>query len=392
MEKIYRESLTSSLQKHKNVPVVKIIIGMQMTGKKLLLEAYKNKIIKDGHPSENIIERTYSVFDESNKLQAKNIMIDISGELENKNNSVLFVHEIQNIKDWQDILLDLIDAYDTDIYMTSSRKIDSDQLEKLKGRYVIIDCTTLSFSEYLEYLNIDKIDSSVKDQLESYMFNGGLPIITDLKINNPSTLKNLARGIFSDIVFSQICPHHPIANYETFYRVYNYILDNLGTPFSVNKISAYMKQENQNIAIETIYAYLEWLEEACLINRVYRYDLKANLKLKTQSKYYLCDTIFYPNSNTKPIAENIIYLELKRRGFNVYIGKFGTSEISFFGQKRNDKIYIQILDNNHENNKIDTLSKINDHYPKYFITLDPKQTGSYNGIPIIHLSNFLLNH
>ena len=249
----------------------------------------------------------------------------------------------------------------------------------------------------MDFNNVDKISPDAKSYLTQYMMVGGFPITAALHAE-PEAAKQIAEGIYTSTVMSCISPFHVVSNQETFNRIFKYIIENLGTPFSVNKIAGAMKQENRSVALETIYTYIDWLEEAYLIKRCQRFDLRTRTVLKTQSKFYLSDTsllntLYTSKEPTEAIVENVLLLELRRRGYETYIGKLGSHEISFYGIKRNDKIYIQVLGNDDASTKQTmALTKINDHYPKFIITTDPKKTGNVSGIPIIHLADFLLGN
>ncbi|MBQ9790056.1 MAG: ATP-binding protein [Clostridia bacterium] len=393
-----RKNITKQILKHKDVPVVKLITGIRRAGKTTLLENIKTELITSGVSEENIIKRAFSLFKNEDPLSTKQVFKELAEELENKSKCYLLLDEIQILPDWQDLALDLIDAFDADIYATTSYEISDTNLSKLKGRHAIIHVHPLSFAEFLEFKGIDKIDPSTKDIVMDYLKFGGFPLITKL-CNNDQIIEamQISEGIYSSIVSLTLNPIHMITSEESFGRVFKYISNNLGNNFSVNKISETLKSEKRSIAIETIYAYMDWLEEVFLTKRCYRYDLKTHTELKTQSKCYLADTSFYhedpQSSNIKARIENTVFLELSRRGFKTHVGKFGKDEISFVGTKRNEKIYVQILDDNTPNtNSGIILTKINDHYPKYIITLDKTKTGNLSGIPIVHLADFLLEN
>ena len=393
-----RKNITKQILKHKDVPVVKLITGIRRAGKTTLLENIKTELITSGVSEENIIKRAFSLFKNEDPLSTKQVFKELAEELENKSKCYLLLDEIQILPDWQDLALDLIDAFDADIYATTSYEISDTNLSKLKGRHAIIHVHPLSFAEFLEFKGIDKIDPSTKDIVMDYLKFGGFPLITKL-CNNDQIIEamQISEGIYSSIVSLTLNPIHMITSEESFGRVFKYISNNLGNSFSVNKISETLKSEKRSIAIETIYAYMDWLEEVFLTKRCYRYDLKTHTELKTQSKCYLADTSFYhedpQSSNIKARIENTVFLELSRRGFKTHVGKFGKDEISFVGTKRNEKIYVQILDDNTPNtNSGIILTKINDHYPKYIITLDKTKTGNLSGIPIVHLADFLLEN
>lgn len=398
MQNTKRKTLLKQIFKHKNVPVVKIITGTRRAGKTTLLEGIKTELEKSGVDTTNIITKTFSIFKTEDPISASDVAKELSSFLENKTKCYVLLDEIQVLPDWQDMVLDLIDAFDADIYVTSSYSLSNDTLAKLKGRYAIINIYTLSFEEYLEFKNTDKIDPQKDELVMDYIKFGGFPLITKLcNKDNFGEAMQIAEGIYSSIISLTLNPLHTISSEESFGRVFKYISNNLGKNFSVNKIAETMKSEKRSIAIETIYSYMDWLEEVYLTKRCYRYDMRAHTELKTQSKCYLADNSFFHENpqapNTKARVENTVFLELLRRGFKVHTGKLGKDEISFVGSKRNDKIYVQILDDTDTTKNAGlVLTKVNDHYPKFIITTDKTRTGNLSGIPIVHLSDFLLGN
>ena len=203
---------------------------------------------------------------------------------------------------------------------------------------------------------------------------------------------------YNSVITSDITKRHNIVNFDLFNRVVKFIIENVGKTFSANSIVKFLKGEGRALSVESIYNYLEWLEKAFVIYRCRRYDLQGKSVLKTQEKFYLADqSLKYciMGFNPKSIAsmlENIVYFELKRRGYEVYIGKLGTKEIDFVAIKRDERIYVQVCRTLPENSdrEIGNLLTIKDQYPKYVVTLDELSTGNVNGVKIIHLFDFLL--
>ena len=266
----------------------------------------------------------------------------------------------------------------------------------LTGRYVSIPIYTLSFKEYLNF----KADSnsSQKELLEEYIRFGGFPIIA-LTEYEPASAYQIVNGIYHTVVSRDIVNRHRINRQDLFDRVVKYIIENIGKTFSANSISSFLKNEHRKISVESIYNYLRWLEQAFVIYPCERYDLQGKSILKTQEKYYLSDIslkyalLGYNRKMLDGVMENIVFLELKRRGYEVYIGKNGTKEIDFIAIRRDEKLYVQVCVQLPENSdrEIGNLMEIKDHYPKYVVTLNEMDTGIDNGIRIVHLKEFLLS-
>ncbi|MCR4663544.1 MAG: ATP-binding protein, partial [Endomicrobiaceae bacterium] len=238
---------------------------------------------------------------------------------------------------------------------------------------------------------------SIKDNFEQYIKTGGFPLIALENFEQQSAYQ-IVSDIYNSVITRDISRRHQIKRQDLFDRVVKFILENIGQTFSANSILKFLKNEYRTISVETIYNYLKWLEDAFIIYKCQRYDLQGKAVLKTQEKYYLADVSLkysimgYNGNMVSSSLENIVYLELKRRGYAVYIGKKSAKEIDFVAQKRDEKIYVQVCDKIPEQSDRETnnLLEIKDNYPKYIVTLDNLATGNENGIKIIHITDFLL--
>lgn len=210
----------------------------------------------------------------------------------------------------------------------------------------------------------------------------------------------IVEGIYNSVITNDITRRHSIMNFDLFNRVVRYIIENVGKTFSANSIVKFLKSEGRPLSVEAVYNYLDWLEKAFVIYRCRRYDMQGKSVLKTQEKFYLTDSSlkycimgFNPKS-IAAILENIVYFELRRRDYEVYIGKNGTKEIDFVAVRRDERIYVQVCRTlpEHSDREVTNLLEIKDHYPKYVVTLDELASGNINGIRIIHLADFLLSN
>ena len=253
----------------------------------------------------------------------------------------------------------------------------------------------MSFSEYLKFKS--KSQLSKRELLNKYIRFGGFPVVA-LNEYESNTAYQIVNGIYYTVVSRDIVNRHRIHKQELFDRVVKYVVENTGKTFSANSISKFLKSENRQLSNESIYNYLRWLEQAFIIYPCRRYDLQGKNILKTQEKYYLADVslkyaLFGYNRNMlDAVMENIVYLELKRRGYDVYVGKLGSKEIDFVGILRDEKIYVQVCAQLPENSDRETanLKDIPDNYPKYVVTLNDLDVGNDEGIKIVHLQDFLL--
>ncbi len=265
----------------------------------------------------------------------------------------------------------------------------------LSGRYVSIPVYTLSFAEYLDFKSSSTL--SKKELFNEYIRFGGFPIIALGNFDERSSYQ-ITEGIYNSVITNDITRRHNITNYDLFNRVVRYVVENVGKTFSANAIVKFLKSEGRALSVESVYNYLSWLEKAFVIYRCQRYDLQGKSVLKTQEKFYLADSslkycmlAFNPKS-IAAMLENIVYFELRRRGYDVYIGKNETKEIDFVAVRRDERVYIQVCRNlpDDSDREVANLLEINDHYPKYLVTLDELATGNIDGVKIVHIVDFLL--
>ena len=394
---IIREEYLKKLFTYMDAPIIKILAGIRRCGKSTILEMLHKELISKGIDESNIICKRYTSFEIDDCYTAKDMYNDIKKEMINDNKYYLLLDEVQEIDGWEKAINSLLEDTNADIYVTGSNsKLMSSEISTyLTGRYVLIPVYPLSFKEYLDFKSSNT--KSKKDLLNEYIKFGGFPIVALGNYDEQSAYQ-IVEGIYNSVITSDITKRHNIVNFDLFNRVVKFIIENVGKTFSANSIVKFLKGEGRALSVESIYNYLEWLEKAFVIYRCRRYDLQGKSVLKTQEKFYLADqSLKYciMGFNPKSIAsmlENIVYFELKRRGYEVYIGKLGTKEIDFVAIKRDERIYVQVCRTLPENSdrEIGNLLTIKDQYPKYVVTLDELSTGNVNGVKIIHLFDFLL--
>ena len=394
---IIREEYLKKLFTYMDAPIIKILAGIRRCGKSTILEMLHKELISKGIDKSNIICKRYTSFEIDDCYTAKDMYNDIKKEMINDNKYYLLLDEVQEIDGWEKAINSLLEDTNADIYVTGSNsKLMSSEISTyLTGRYVLIPVYPLSFKEYLDFKSSSA--KSEKELLNEYIKFGGFPIVALGNYDEQSAYQ-IVEGIYNSVITSDITKRHNIVNFDLFNRVVKFIIENVGKTFSANSIVKFLKGEGRALSVESIYNYLEWLEKAFVIYRCRRYDLQGKSVLKTQEKFYLADqSLKYciMGFNPKSIAsmlENIVYFELKRRGYEVYIGKLGTKEIDFVAMKRDERIYVQVCRTFPENSdrEIGNLLAIKDQYPKYVVTLDELSTGNVNGVKIIHLFDFLL--
>ena len=393
---IKRPSYINEISKFIDVPIVKILAGVRRSGKSTILEMIKEELLSRGILSERIISRKYNEI-ELDDMTSKEMYNDLKEAVSNKGRCYLFLDEIQEVKGWEKVVNTLFEGYNVDIYITGSNsKLMSSEISTyLSGRYVLIPVYTLSFKEYITFKGLEGSDKN--KSFEEYLQYGGFPIIGVSDFDTRSAYQ-IAEGIYAAVITRDISKRHKIRDKELFDRVVKYIIENVGKTFSANSIVNFLKSENRKLSVESVYNYLKWLGEAFIIYPCQRYDMQGKSVLKTQEKYYLSDiAIKYSKMgfNSKMIAsmlENIVFLELKRRGYDVYIGKNNLKEIDFVATRFEEKIYVQVCRSIPEDDDREAanLLEIRDNYRKYLVTMDSLAKGNYEGIEIVNIADFLL--
>ena len=395
---IIRPHYLNILKTYRDIPLVKILAGIRRCGKSTILEMLKNDLIENGIAPDHIISMRFTSEELDKIINDKDMYQSIKNSMHDDGRYYLLLDEVQEINGWEKAVNSLLENYNTDIYVTgsNSRLMSGEISTYLTGRYISIPVFTLSFAEYLEFKKSDP--RSHRELLSDYLRLGGFPIVALGNFDEQSAYQ-IVEGIYNSVINSDITKRHNITNFDLFNRVVKYIIENVGKTFSANSITKFLKNEGRSLSVETVYNYLTWLEKAFVIYRCQRYDLQGKSILKTQEKFYLADsslkyciTGFNPQS-VASMLENIVYFELLRRGYDVYIGKNGTKEIDFAAVKRDDRIYVQVCRSlpAGSDREISNLLDIKDHYPKYVVTLDEFASGNINGVRLVHLADFLLD-
>lgn len=394
---IARPDYIEKLKPFIDVKLVKVLAGIRRCGKSTILEMLRNELIARGVEASHIINRKYTDEDYDKAFTSKQMFEELESLIVDGHRYYFLLDELQEIEGWERAVTDLLENRNTDIYVTGSNsKLMSSEISTyLTGRYVTIPVYTLSFKEYLSFKNDS--NKAIKEQLRDYIRYGGFPLIASNDFDEASA-HSIVEDIYNSVVMKDIVNRHSIGNVDLFNRVVRFIIENEGKTFSANSIVNFLKSEKRTTSVEAVYNYLQWLEKAFVVCRVQRYDLKGKAILKTQEKFYLADhSIKYALYGFSPTSiastlENIVCLELKRRGYEVYIGKDGDKKIDFVANIRDEKLYVQVCRQLPEDSdrEVANLIAIKDNYPKLIVTLDEYARGNINGIRILHLADFLL--
>ena len=398
MKEIKRQNYLNELISARENKLIKVITGIRRCGKSYLLDPiYKNYLKSNGVNEDHIIKLDLDVIENSKYRDPMELYNYVINCVKDTNMYYVLLDEIQLVKNFEEVLNSFLRKPNLDVYVTGSNsKLMSSEISTyLSGRYVSIPVYTLSFREYITFKNKNNVN--IKEMFDEYLQYGGFPLIGISDFDTTSAYQ-VVEGIYSAVITRDISKRHKIRNKDLFDRVVKYVIENLGKTFSANSIVKFLKNEQRTLSIETIYNYLKWLADAFIVYPCNRYDIQGKSVLKTQEKYYLSDISFkysqfgYNSSMIASILENIVYLEMKRRGYEVYVGKNANKEIDFIGVKREEKVYIQVCRDLTDNSsrEIDNLMEIKDHYHKYVVTNDILAKGNDNGIEIMYIAEFLL--
>ena len=418
---ISRPQYIEEIMRFVDTPFVKVLSGVRRAGKSTILKMITEELKKRGVSPENILAYNFDSMQHEDIKTAKKLYEEVKSHLVSNSKAYLFLDEIQEVQSWEKAVNSFITDFDVDIYVTgsNSRMLSSEISTYLTGRYVSFRIFPLSFAEYLSFreesvkkYNSQDVadmfrgtgkltyDGDTKNEFARYLRFGGFPAI-HLQAYIQDEAYAIVRDIYNSTVFTDIVKRSQIRKVDQLERIVKFAFDNVGRTFSAASIAKYLKNEQRKIDNETVYGYLNKLESAFILHRCPRYDIQGKEILKTQEKFYLADTAFrysvlgYTPDSVAAMLENIVYLELLRRGYDVCIGKIGGTEIDFVATKQENKLYIQISERieREETEQLEygRLLSIADNYPKYVLRTDEFAGGNYKGIKTMHVADFLLS-
>ena len=399
---IDRPLYMDKIMAYTDTPFVKILTGVRRCGKSTILKMIMERLKTERHiPDERIISCRYDSM-EYVDLTAKDMYDQLKSRLSTKGKTYLFLDEVQEIEGWERVVNSLASDFDVDLYVTgsNSRMMSSEIATYLTGRYISFRIFTLSFGEYLMFKRQYAPVGDAKTELANYVRLGGFPA-THLQAYSQEEVYTIVRDIYNSTIFSDIVRRSQIRKIDQLERIVKYTFNNVGNTFSAKSIADYLKSEHRSLDNETVYNYLEKLEKAYLLHRCIRYDLQGRELLKTQEKFYLADVALrysvlgYDADSVAASLENIVYLELCRRGYTVNVGKTDGGEIDFIAERQNERLYVQVTQEIRSEKtakrEYERLLEIRDNYPKYVLTTDAFAGGNYQGIRTMHIADFLLS-
>ncbi|MCL2101704.1 MAG: ATP-binding protein [Fibromonadales bacterium] len=390
-------SIVKQIEPFMGRPFVKVITGIRRSGKSsvlfLLMESLKEKKVSE----RQIIYINFENMEHEELNNDKKLHKFIKAQMKSEKKHYIFLDEIQEVQNWEKVINTLSLSKNTDIYITgsNSKLLSPDLLTYIAGRYVGFQIKPLSFAEFRE---LNEKSTTEKD-FKLYLQKGGFPA-TNIYPYSEMEIHRIAHDIYNSTILKDVIQKNKIRNVELLDKVSKFIFNNLGNLFSANKMADYFKSRNICVDIETIYHYLNVLEQAFVIKKIPRFDIKVKEILKTQEKYFVSDHLFvysimgHKDKYTLGVLENIVMHEMERRGYKVFVGKLNNAEIDFVGKKRGKKIYLQISERLSSKNIIDKkfslLLRIKDNHSKFVVSMDSFFEGNINGIEHKFIGDFLL--
>ena len=397
---INREIYMNKLLAYKNTEFIKVITGIRRCGKSSLLKLFMEKLLED-NPNTNVIYMNFESFKFDNIVNYRDMYNEISKKIRPTERNYILLDELQRIEEWEKAVNALKVDFDTDIYITGSNAylLSSELSTYLSGRYVEIKVLPLSFKEYLEFTNKEDT-KTIEEKFIEYIKFGGMPGIITLK-DEENLYENAVKGIYNTVFMKDVIERNKVVDATLLEKILKFLMSNIGSLISAKKIADFLTSQGTKITHNTVLNYIQMLENAYIIYRVPRYDIKGKEVLKTLEKYYIVDTgirniiLGFRDADFGHLIENIVYFELIRRGYEVTIGKKDMLEVDFIATNANEKKYYQVtyamLDQNVKKREIEVLNSINDNYEKTVITMDKLYSNtSIEGIKIKYLIDFLL--
>ena len=406
-ELINRPAYLNQLIQNKDVDLVKIVTGIRRCGKSALLDLFHQYLVESGITESNIIHMNLESLRYRSITDYLTFYDYVSERIAKEGKTYLIFDEPQAVEHWEKAIESFRLDFDVDIYITGSNAymLSSEFSTLLSGRYIEIRLLPLSFKEFLTFYEFSE-SITMEEKFQRYLQFGGMPILREYHFNEARSNQAL-EGIYSTVVLRDVLQRNPQADQATMQKIMLLLCSNIGSITSPNRIGNVLSNEGdiktgkvKNIAGKTVEKYIAMLRSAFIVSSVGRYDVKGKQLLKTLGKNYIVDIGFrnmllgYRDVDRGHILENIVYLELIRRDYNVYIGKVGETEIDFVAEKPNEKLYIQVTESMQSTEtrerELRPLRMISDNYEKIVLSMDHSYINSYDGIKSINLIDWLL--
>lgn len=400
---IYRSDYMRQLQAFKDNKIIKVVTGLRRSGKSTLLQMYRDELVANGVSPSQIQFVNFELMKYDYIRTYRQLYDFITQNMVVGKKNYLFFDEIQQVEGWEKTINSLTLEYDTDIYVTGSNAylLSSELATLISGRYVEIKMLPLSFKEYYKYYKND--GKNTEELFNEYLKYGGLPQLLSLP-SDEKTISSFLESIYDTVILKDVVGRNKLKDIDLLKRVFAFVCGNVGSITSTNSMAKYIAMEaklDRSLRPATIGNILEMLENAFIIYKANRYDVKGKEVLKSLEKYYVTDTglkntiVGYNLENYGHSIENVVYLELLRRGYKVYVGKCDNKEIDFVAIKKEETRYFQVTeslsDAKTKKREVAPFYSTNDFYEKTIITTDKTYATNVNGIKIVNLTDFLLS-
>jgi len=400
--RITREIYMGKVRPFMNTQVVKVFTGIRRCGKSVLLQLAQDELRDQGVSEQQIMSLNFESAMDGRVRTLDSVLTAIQSQVNRLSSKrlYLFLDEIQELAGWERLVNSLLVDLDVDIYITGSNAhlLSGELATFLAGRYVEIRVYPFSFAEVLQILRLQNPSVSIEDTFKTYLIRGGLPFLYNYPISDEDANQYI-NDVFDSTMIKDIAQRHRIRDIEQLRRLVMFFLANTGNTFSATGLVKYLKSQQRSVSTETIYNYIDFCRTACLLHLVKRFDLMGKALLETQEKIYLADHGFREalmgnnQRDINQVLENIVYMELLRRGYVVTVGKLKNAEVDFCATKGNETIYVQVCyllaSSETVEREFKALESILDNYPKYVLSLDSIDL-SRNGIIHTNILTFLL--
>jgi predicted AAA+ superfamily ATPase len=399
---IARDNYMERLKAYKDNKLIKVITGIRRCGKSTLLLLFRDYLLQNDVDKANIININFELMEYDDIRDYKMLYQLIKNRMPQTGKCYILLDEVQQVKHWEKAINSLNVEAEVDIYITGSNAylLSSEISTLLSGRYIEIKMLPLSFKEFIQFDHLPSI-WSMTEKFNQYLKFGSLPAVTGLPQDN-TTVNEFLLGIYNTVIVKDVISRNRIKDMTLLEQVVKLIINNTGNIISANKISGYLcnQSKGESVKSSTISGYLAMLEKAYIIYQVHRYDIKGKELLKSLSKYYVVDTgvrnmlMGYSDNDIGHILETVVYFELLRRGYQVFIGKWYDSEVDFIAIRQDDRKYYQVTysmtNENVKQRELAPLQAINDNYEKAILSMDQTYITDHEGIKFINIIDFLL--
>ena len=398
---IEREMYMSRIRPFIGKDIIKVMTGMRRCGKSVMLELVKRELVREGVSEANFFSYNFEDLTISNLCEATALHDDVCKRVQGAIGKVyLFFDEIQEVLEWEKAINSLRVRLDCDIYITGSnaRLLSSELSTYLAGRYVEFVIYPFSFGEFLPLYRQSFPEAGIKECFNAFISFGGMPFLSELNYNENASKVYLSDA-FSSVVVKDIAKRNNIRDIDLLERIIAYVMSNMGCTFSASSLSRYFKSQDRRVSVDTILNYLKFAMEAFLFYQVKREDLIGKEVLVSNEKYYIADHGLREavwgrnNESIELVLENIVLIELFRRGYDVHVGRVGDKEIDFVATRQNEKIYVQVsymlASESTIEREFGVYALVRDNWPKYVVSMDELDM-SRDGIKHMNIIEFLL--